>query len=245
MRSRPPTGLALDLGSSRIRLCTPAQRRPLDIPPVPGPPLVSRGRIVDVRGAAGVLAEVLAELRITRAQLTVVATTPVLCGDAHREDVRTLMAEAGAATVVMIEGVKAAALGAGMDLSEPLLVADVGAQLTEIALLAEGAVVEARRTLLGLHDRVPAAVLVEVIGDAVLELLRGERGPQVADALDRGVLLAGGGGLRPEITYKLGRRLGIVVGPAPAPHTVAVRGAASVVHATGRHPGVSRRTFPG
>ncbi|WP_350274425.1 rod shape-determining protein [Kribbella sp. HUAS MG21] len=241
MIPRPAAGIALDLGSSGARFCL-GQRRTVTVPAVSGRPVVARGRVVDAETASRLVGEMVAELKVSRAQLTVVATTPVLCGDDHREDIRTLLA--GAATVVMIEGVKAAALGVGMELSQPLLVVDVGAELTEVALLAEGCVVEARRTPMGLHDRVLAAVLVEVIGDAVLELLRGDHGPQTADALDRGVLLTGGGGLRPELIYKLGSRLGAAVCPAPAPHTVSVRGAASVLQATRRHPGVSRRPFP-
>jgi rod shape-determining protein MreB len=241
MIPRPPAGIALDLGSSGTRFCV-GHRRTVAVPAVKGRPLVSRGRVVDGQAASRLVAEVVAELQPTRAQLTVVATMPVLCDDAHREDVRSLLA--GAATVVLIEGVKAAALGAGMDLSEPLLVVDVGAQLTEVALLAEGSVIAAHRAPIGLHDRVSAAVLVEVVGDAVLELLRGDCGPRVADALDRGLLLTGGGGLRPELVYKLGGRLGAAVCPAPAPHTVAVRGAASVLQATRRHPGLTRRPSP-
>ncbi|MBP2350992.1 rod shape-determining protein MreB [Kribbella aluminosa] len=171
-----------------------------------------------------------------RDRLSAVVTTPVLCDDTHRENVRTVLAELGVASVVLIDGVKAAAFGAGTDVTEPLLVVDIGAQLTEVALVAGGAVVEARRTALGLDDVRTVFPIVEVVGEALLELLRGDSGAQVVDALDRGVLLTGGGALRPEITYKLGQRLGAPVTPAPAPHTAAVRGAAAALQAIHRHP---------
>ncbi|GAA1152726.1 hypothetical protein GCM10009630_58930 [Kribbella jejuensis] len=164
-------------------------------------------------------------------RLTVVATTPVVSDDEHRDDLLAVLRGLGA--VVLIDGVKAAALGAGVDVYEPLLVVDVGAELTEVGLIAEGVVVQARRTDIGLGD---ARTVVDVVGEAMLELLQGPCGSQVVDALDRGVLLTGGGALRPEITYKLGRRLGAVVRPAPAPHTAAVRGAAAALQATHRHP---------
>jgi rod shape-determining protein MreB len=175
-----------------------------------------------------------------RERPTAVVTIPVLCDDAHRENVRAVLAELGVASVVLIDSVKAAAFGAGVDLTQPLLVVDLGAQLTEVALVVGGMVLEARRTALGLDDVRTMFPIVEVAGEALLELLRGDRGAQVVDALDRGVLLTGGGALRPEITYKLGRRLGARVCPAPAPHTVAVRGAAAALQATNRHPTACR-----
>ncbi|WP_427890749.1 rod shape-determining protein [Kribbella sp. GL6] len=171
-----------------------------------------------------------------RERLNAVVTTPVLCDDVHRENVRTVLAELGVVSVVLIDSVKAAAFGAGADVTEPLLVADLGAQLTEVALVVGGAIVGARRTALGLDDVRTVFPIVEVAGESLLELLHGEHGALVVDALDRGVLLTGGGALRPEITYKLGQRLGARVTPAPAPHTVAVRGAAAALQATHRHP---------
>ena len=62
----------------------------------------------------------------------------------------------------------------------------------------------------------------------------------LADALRRGILLAGGGSLRPEITRPLTRRLsGRPHAPlhiVPAPHTAAVRGAAELLQAAHTHP---------
>lgn len=167
---------------------------------------------------------------------TAVVTTPVLCDDAHRDDIRAVLHALGVTTVVLIDAVKAAAFGARADVTEPLLVVDLGAQLTEIALLGGGCVVEARRIPLGLDDARSVVPIVEVVADTILELLRGPYGPQLVDALDRGVLLVGGGALRPEITYKLSGRLGASACPAPAPHTAAVRGAATALQATHRHP---------
>ena len=166
-------------------------------------------------------------------RLTVVATTPVLSDDVHRDEVRAVLQPLGVEAVVLIDGVKAAAFGAGVDVCEPLLVVDVGAQLTEIALIVQGAVVQARRTEVELGH---TWTVVDVVGEAMLDLLQGPCGSQMVDALDRGVLFTGGGALRPEITYKLGRRLAVVVRPAPAAHTAAVRGAGAALWATQRHP---------
>ncbi|GAA2835080.1 rod shape-determining protein [Kribbella solani] len=175
------------------------------------------------------------ELTVGR-RLTVVAVVPVLGGERQRLELRTVLDVLGPAAVVTLDGAKAVAFGARVGVAEPLLVVDVGAQLIEVALLTDGAVVEARRTPLGVDD-LSAAEVVEEVADAVLGLLQGDCCGQVVDALDRGVLLAGGGALRPEITYKLSRRIGATVRPAPAPHTAAVRGAATALQATHRHPG--------
>lgn len=52
----------------------------------------------------------------------------------------------------------------------------------------------------------------------------------------RGVLLAGGGALRPEFVHRLARRLDVAVKVAPAPDTAAVRGAAELLGSARRHP---------
>ncbi|MEU8221128.1 rod shape-determining protein [Kribbella sp. NPDC048915] len=195
-----------------------------------------RGRVQDVEGAASLVAEVVSGMPST--ELIAVATKPVLCADVDRANLRTALTAAGATRVVMIDAVKAAALGAAADLTEPLLVVDVGAELIEVALLSDGAVVEARSALLGLDDGLPTAVLVDETADAIVELLRGDRGPQVADALDRPILLTGGGGLDSDIAAALGERLAAIVRSAPAPLTAAVRGAATVLQSAYRHPGI-------
>jgi len=244
---RLSSGLAIDLGSARTRAWTPAHGLVLDVPTATSLDAgsgrrrpVFRGRIIDVAGATALLAGLLGAQAAGRRRLTVVATTPVLSDEPHRCALRTVLDVLGPGTVVTIESVKAAALGAGADVTEPLLVVDIGAQLTEVALLTDGAVVEARRTPLGVDDlgrSASAARLVEEIGAAALHILNGEHSPHVVDALDRGVLLTGGGALRPEITYKLSQRLGASVHPAPAPHSAAARGAATVLQAARRHPG--------
>jgi rod shape-determining protein MreB len=235
---KQPRGVAIDLGSSRTRVWTPAGRLVVDTRTRRG--LVSRGKVLDREGVRTLVGAAVASREPTGARpvdaRTAVVTTPVLCDDAHRDDIRAVLHALGVPTVVLIDAVKAAAFGARADVTDPLLVVDLGAQLTEIALLGGGCVVEARRIPLGLDDARTVLPIVEVVADTILELLRDPYGPQLVDALDRGVLLVGGGALRPEITYKLSHRLGASARPAPAPHTAAVRGAATALQATHRHP---------
>ncbi|MFF0203822.1 hypothetical protein [Streptomyces sp. NPDC005017] len=66
-----------------------------------------------------------------------------------------------------------------------------------------------------------------------------DRSGLTAEALDRGVLLAGGGALRPDVTGQPGARLPASLRVVPAPHTAAVRGAARLLQAAHTRPAAS------
>ena len=117
---------------------------------------------------------------------------------------------------------------------------DIGAHLTEVGSSADGAVTDARHTALGTSD-------LDEPHPARADRRRGRRDADrrcwtrtaprhTLDALHRGALLAGGGALRPDITYRLTSRLHAPVAPVPAPHTAAVRGAAKLLQAAHTHP---------
>lgn len=54
--------------------------------------------------------------------------------------------------VLTVPSARGIALAAGADLSRPVLVVDIGAPLTEVVLLGDGDVTDARRTALGTGD---------------------------------------------------------------------------------------------
>ncbi|WP_199240198.1 MULTISPECIES: rod shape-determining protein [Kribbella] len=200
---------------------------------------VRRGHVVDLAGAVRLLDHLLGRRAGLGNCSIVVLTTPVLCLDEHRVATLAALEVLDARTVLTVDSVKAAALGAGADLKQPLLVVDIGAQLTEIGLLVDGAVTQPHRLDVGTSDLGAAttvADLVRWIATVVIDLLRSDLGPQVVDALERGPMLTGGGALRPEITYRLAKRLCAPVRSAPAPHLVAVRGAGLALTAADRHP---------
>ncbi|MFG1812212.1 rod shape-determining protein [Kribbella sp. NPDC049174] len=240
-------GLALDLGSARTRAWLPTVGLVVDAPTI-APPFaeagypVRRGTIVDPAGAAALLGHLLRSHRAPRYRpALVVVTHPVLSTDADRSAVLTVVESLRPRAVLTIESVRAAALGANADLVRPLLVIDLGADLTEVAVLTGGALIEARRVPLGTSDFGSITVddLVDAVGELVTVLLHRPCGPQVVDALDRGPLLTGGGAMRPAITYRLAKRLSSPIQTAFAPHTVAVRGACAALLAANRHPGTS------
>jgi rod shape-determining protein MreB len=242
---RRSPGIAVDLGSARTRAWMPDHGLVVDVPTKTPPGAqgscfpVRRGQVVDLPGAVRLLDHLLGRRAGVGNCSIVVLTTPVLCVDEHRVTTLAALEVLDARTVLTIDSVKAAAIGAGAELKQPLLVVDIGAHLTEVGLLVDGAVAQPCRLDLGTSDlgaATTAADLVHWIGTVVMDLLRDDLGPHVVDALERGPLLTGGGALRPEITYRLAKRLCAPVRSAPAPHLAAVRGAGLALVAAHRHP---------
>ncbi|MFI2641466.1 rod shape-determining protein [Streptomyces sp. NPDC018610] len=238
-------GVALDMGSARTRVWLAGRGLIIDVPTVTFPGAgavypIQRGAIVDASGTARMLERLLGHRLPRLSRPLVVVTAPVLDGVAYRAQARTAVEVLRPRTVLTVPGARAVALGAGADLSRPLLVVDIGAHLTEVVLLVDGAVVDARRTALGTSDldTAPSAEISEAVAAMVAAMLRQDRTSLTLDALQRGVLLAGGGALRPEITYRLTGRLHVPLRAVPAPHTAAVRGAATLLHSAHTHPSI-------
>lgn len=162
-------------------------------------------------------------------------------GPGHRAAALTALEVLRPRAVLTVPTAKAIALAVRADLGRPLLVVDVGAHLTEVALLTDGAVTDAYRTALGTTD-LDATTTVHELTEAVVSMLtsmvRLDRTTQARGALKRGVLVAGGGALRPELTDHLAHRLHTSVQPVPAPQTAALRGAAEFLRSAQRHPAV-------
>ncbi|NMO38229.1 hypothetical protein HG826_32545 [Streptomyces sp. GMY01] len=242
-------GVALDMGSARTRAWIAGRGLILDVPTVTFPGTgavypIQRGAIIDTAGTARMLERLLGHRLPRFTRPLVVVTAPVLDGVAYRARARTAVEVLRPRSVLTVPGARAVALGAGADLSRPLLVVDIGAHLTEVVLLADGAVVDARRTALGTSDldTASAADISEAVAAMVTAMLRQDRTSLTLDALHRGALLAGGGALRPEITYRLTGRLHAPLRAVPAPHTAAVRGAATLLHSAHTHPSTEPRT---
>ncbi|HET6858667.1 MAG TPA: rod shape-determining protein [Streptomyces sp.] len=238
------SGIALDLGSARTRVWMSGRRMILDVPTVTFPGAgaihpVQRGAIVDTPGTGRMLDRLLGHRLPRFGRPLLIVTTPVLGGVAYRAEARTAVEILRPRTVLTIPTARAVAIAADADLTRPLLVVDIGAQLTEVTLLTDGAVTDARHTALGTNDLdslTPPAQITEAITGMVSAMLEQDHTSQTLDALQRGALLAGGGALRPDITYRLAGRLHAPVQPVAAPHTAAVRGAAKLLQAAHAHP---------
>ncbi|HSA78825.1 MAG TPA: rod shape-determining protein [Nitrospirota bacterium] len=114
---------------------------------------VRHGIIADFNAAGAMLRRYLE--RAARswhpASLRVIATVPAQITTADRDVVRNLILSAGAKEVYLMEGPQAAALGAGVDISENhgTMVVDIGGGLTEMSVIVEGDVVSARTIRIG------------------------------------------------------------------------------------------------
>ncbi|MCX5262699.1 rod shape-determining protein [Streptomyces sp. NBC_00199] len=237
-------GVALDLGSARTRAWTSGGRMIIDVPTVAFPAAgatypVRRGAIVDTPGTARMLDRLLGHRLPRFGRPLVIVATPVLGGMAYRTAARAAVEVLRPRAVLTVPTARAVAVAADADLSRPLLVVDIGAHLTEVTLLTDGAVTDARHTALGTSDLdrlTPPARITEAVAAMVTAMLEQDRTSRTGAALRRGALLAGGGALRPDLTYRLTDRLHAPVLPVPAPHTAAVRGAATLLRAAHAHP---------
>lgn len=239
-------GLALDLGSSRTRAWVPGHGLVTDPLLSSDSPLdgdaerpVRRGRIVDPEACGRLLGRIAdAALGPDRTDSVIVLSHPVLAGAGHRNAARELLAGLGPTRVLVLSSARAAAAHAGPRDAGPLLVVDMGAELTEVTLLVGGRIADARQAETGLSDLDPEtlpATLVRTVVDMVMSMWRQDRHGAIRGALRKGPVLAGGGALRPDVTDRIARCLGTPVRPADDPSTTVVRGAGQILSSVLRH----------
>jgi rod shape-determining protein MreB len=234
----------VDLGSGRARIwvtglgthAAPTAGEALSWPDN----LVQRGRIVDEAGCVSLLT------RLSRtfgnglpAEPLVVACQPVLATSADQQAIRRVMTAAFAPSrVLLIDTVRAAAVGCAAA-TGVLLIADIGAQLTEVAVLVDGRVAAARTAEAGTSDVVRGAprLLARVVAGLVTDVSRNPRMRRLASAaLARGVVVVGDGATLPELTIRLAADLHAPVRPAAAPRFAAISGAGLTAMVASRHP---------
>ncbi|KUL29731.1 hypothetical protein ADL15_26870 [Actinoplanes awajinensis subsp. mycoplanecinus] len=243
-RPKPATAVAVDLGSGTTGVWT--SHRGV----VSGSSdrnLVHRGRIVDVDGCTALLKRIVQQYpQPVPAADMVVACRPVLSTDADEALMRRVLDEVFTPRrILFVDSVRAAAIGAGATAGS-LLIADVGTQLTETALLENGRVVEARRAELGTRD-LGSGTTVGLLGDVVARHVDQLRAAcpdaDLAAATARGLLLVGDGALHPDLPAALAAELGMRVHVAAAPRQAALTGAGLAVSSALRHPALSGRVL--
>lgn len=238
---RPVRGIALDIGSSRTRAWAPGAGVFADVPST----AVRRGRVSDDSAQLLLLKRLAASAPGGESHDTVVMLThPVLAAPAEREAARRVVAGLGPVRVIAVDSARAAAAYAAPHGGGPLLVVDLGARLTEVTLVVDGRVQDARLAELGVddlppHGGVPDAV-VGTAADMVSDMWREDATGAVRGALRRGVLVTGGGALRLDVTARLAQVLRGRVRLANDPATSVVRGAGLMLASALRHPGARR-----
>lgn len=241
-RRLPATAMAIDLGSGTAGVW--ATHRGIVSAPSgdasAAGPLVRRGRIADAGGCVALLEELVRRYSQPVAGAdVVVACRPVMATEDDQAVMRRVIDEALAPRrMLFIDTVRAAAIGSGAA-AGALLIIDVGAQLTEIALLRQGCVVTARRADVGTRDLNRGAG-VEVLADVVARQLDGlgasGSAADLRQAGARGVLLVGDGATHPGLPAALAGALRLRVHRAAAPRTAALNGAGLAAMSVVRHP---------
>jgi rod shape-determining protein MreB len=238
-----PSAIAVDLGSSTIGVWA-AHRGTIS-----GPcgdayasvsTLVRRGRIVDVDGCITMLSQLIGRYSDPIPPSgVVVACRPVLTGEQDEAKMRRVLEAVFAPSrLVFIDTVRAAAIGSGAA-AGTLLIADLGAQLTEVAVLKNGHVIAARRAEIGTRDLNRGAT-TELISDIVARHIDDMRAsPAASDlpsATKRGLLLVGDGAVYPDLSAALSTTLRLHVHRAAAPRTAALNGAGLAAMSLLSHP---------
>ncbi|MEU5722005.1 rod shape-determining protein [Micromonospora sp. NPDC047738] len=237
-----PSPIAVDLGSGQLRIRVGSHAT---LTTLVGDrrirPLVRRGQIVDGPGCATALTQLLRQHHVTvPARPLIVACRPLLATAADHDTTRRVLdAVFAPARLLFIDTVRAAAIGAGAG-AGALLVADIGAQLTEVAVLRDSQVVAGRRLNLGTGD-LAHGTTVEMLADTLARLVReltlGTKAvPSAATALSRGMVIVGDGATRPNLRDRLAALTGIPVHRAAGPRTAALTGASLAAAAAARHP---------
>ena len=242
-RTTAPTALAVDLGSNVVGVWA-AHRGTVSGPCgdafAPAGTLVRRGRVIDVDGCAALLEQLVRRYSDPiPAGGVVVVCRPVLADEDDQAAMRRVVEIVfEPARVAFIDTVRAAAIGSGAA-AGTLLVADLGAQLTEVALLQEGRVMAARRAELGTGD-LSRGASADLISDIVVRHLEGLRRSaaafEVESAMTRGMLLVGDGAVHPRLPAALSAALRLHVHRAAAPRTAALNGAGLAAMSLLHHP---------
>ncbi|MER7539325.1 rod shape-determining protein MreC [Streptomyces sp. NPDC097704] len=234
---RPVRGIALDIGSSRTRAWAPGAGVFADVPSGP----VRRGRVTDADSQLRLLRSLTASAPGDGGHDTVVMLThPVLAAPEERAAARRMVGGLGPVRVIAVDSARAAAAYAAPSGGGPLLVVDLGAQLTEVTLVVDGLVEDARLAEVGLDDLPEsgsgADTIAATTADMVSDLWRHDRTGAVRGALRRGVLVTGGGALRLDVTGRLAHLLRARLRLANDPSTSVVRGAGLMLASALRHP---------
>jgi rod shape-determining protein MreB and related proteins len=242
-----PSAAAVDLGSGHTQVWV-AGRGSVSCPTgdtvrATGS-LVRRGRVTDGSGCINMLSELIRQYRDPVPEGSVVVVCrPVLATLAEQHALHRVVTDVfPASRVLFIDTVRAAAVGAGAG-AGPLLIADIGAQVTEAAVLQHGRVRAARRADLGTRDidRGGSTDLVARTATGMINELRRDPSaqPVVRAALTRGLIVVGDGAMRPELTLQIATNLRIAVRAAASPRAAALNGAGLAAMAATRHPAAS------
>jgi rod shape-determining protein MreB and related proteins len=241
-----PTAIAVILGSGQTHVWAAGRgglSRPSGDTVGTSHAPVRRGRVADGSGCVDVLSQLIRQYRDPiPAGSVVVVCRPVLATMSEQYALRQVAAAVFAPSrVLFLDTVRAAAIGSGAAAGS-LLIADIGAELIEVAALRHGRVTAARRTDIGTRDLkrgAPTEVLAHATTRMVNELRHDPTAQDtVPAALTRGLMVVGDGAMIPSLTLQIAANVRIPVRSAAAPWTAALNGAGLAAMSAARHPAI-------
>jgi len=157
----------------------------------------------------------------------VLVGVPVAAASTERRAVRAAVARAVDRPIVLVEEPLAAAIGCGVDVTDPRprLLLDVGAGIIEAVVIADAAIVEAGS--LQVSCAAPAGLpghAVEAVTDLVADLVRRLPPHLRLGVRAGGLLLTGGGATQQDLAGRLCAGLRLTVQPATRPAHATIRG---------------------
>jgi rod shape-determining protein MreB len=226
------------MGSARTRLYVAGRGVIADIAsaaPRPGGRLeraVSRGMVVRIDAATALLSPLLGRLHVPgRRRHRVLACVPQGTAAQGAAALRTAVSHAGAHAVALVPSVLAAAVGAGLDVGseDPNVLIDIGAELSEIAIVRLGNVTAATAVPMGWQDLGPHAASIRQLSDRIagaFEALLDQMPERIqGDLMLERVTLTGGGARLPELRFALSMRLRLHASVPQQPELAVIHGA--------------------
>lgn len=241
---QPPVGrgFALDLGTVRTRTLSwdgfAIADRLSAVPAGPSGACVStagltwpirRGMVTDPAACQRLVHAVLHDARQSGAwpPERLLVGVPVTATPSDRRALRIAVLEATGCGVMLVDEPLAAALGAGLDVTDPrpCLLLDVGAGIVEAAVIRDGAIADAAALRL---SAVPRPGLPADPVDGVVQMTAGLLGRVPyrlrPAARDNGLLLTGGGARQARLLHRLRAALRMPISTAPEPAHATIRG---------------------
>lgn len=151
----PKPDIAIDLGTALTRVASGTGSMTVVPSRVDGYPVLRSGTIKDASAAVELLRPLLFRVRkfgVLRPHA--VACVPMDATVEELETLRECISKAGAATVVIVPEILAAAIGAGMDVASHYagMIVDIGEGITECAVIKSGNVIAKQAVRVGCSD---------------------------------------------------------------------------------------------
>lgn len=230
---------ALDVGTARTRSLSSGGYAIADRPSAVVRPYgtgvrapvrpIRHGMVADQEACLRLMSLVLQDARVSGSWPLerVLAGVPLAATPDDRRALRTVLAEAAGCAVMLVEEPLAAAVGAGLDITDPRpsLLLDVGAGIVEVVAIRDRAVIDAAALQLSTTTStgLPSYAMDRVV-DMTAGLLRRLPDQLSGAARAGGLVVTGGGAQQAQLLRRLHAALRLPISAPPEPQHATIRG---------------------